>query len=326
MKQSAKHFFSTYFSPTFHGMTLRKWSILLRNNKIDFPYHFRLLPTTFKSLVNTFLAAIEKKKFEEQYKHIKIEPPIFILGHWRSGTTMLQNIFARDTRFAFPNLYQVTNPYTFLLSEETFITRLFSLLVPDNRLFDNVPFGLKSPHEDEFIAWHGSGLSPCLFWNFPKQSGKYDKYLSLKDCNHGEIENWRNEFLTFYKKLTFKYKKPLVLKSPTHTARLAELLSMFPQAKFIHIYRNPYRVYQSTKKLNAFILKISSFQRFNPDKIHRRIINQYMEMHDIYFEEKRVIPSENLIEVQFEAFEKNPLKTLEAVYKKLNLPDFNVIK
>ncbi len=328
MNLSLHQQFSNYLAPTFHGMTLGQWITILQDDKltIDWPYFYRLIPTTFKSFVNTVLSRIETQKYQDEIKDIKIKPPIFIIGHWRSGTTFLQHLLANDQRFAYPNLYQVTNPNTFLISEETIITRLFSYFVPKNRLFDDVPFGLKSPHEDEFIAWHASGLTPCMGWNFPNSAKYFDRYLSFKDCDTNELNQWRDDLIIFLKKLTYKYNKQIVLKSPTHTARISLLYDMFPKARFIHIYRNPYRVYQSTIKLHEFVYRISTFQKFNLAKIHSRILNLYNEMYDIYFEEKQILPNNQLIEIKYESFEKEPIKTLESVYSVLKLPDFKRTK
>lgn len=328
MEYSIRHQLSRYMAPTFHGMTLGRWYRLFKhkNIKIDFPYHYRLLPTTIKSMTNSVLSNIEYNKYHEKYESIEIKSPIFIIGHWRSGTTLLQNIVANDHRFSYPNLYQVSNPHTFLISEKTPVTRLFSCLVPKQRLFDKMPFGLKVPHEDEFIAWHGSGLSSCLSWNFPKLSNRFDRYLSLKNVDDEEIRQWKNDLITFLKKLTYKYNKPIVLKSPQHTARIQYLLQLFPDARFIHIYRNPYRVYQSTKKMNEFVLKLFAFQKYDLNKFHRRILDQYKEMYTIFFNEKKHIPNEQLIEIKFESFEKKPMELLKKIYQELDLPDYHEVK
>ncbi|MEJ2545734.1 MAG: sulfotransferase, partial [Calditrichaceae bacterium] len=161
---------------------MSQWYNILQNEKtsINWSYFYRVLPTTLKSLANSLLAQIEKQKYQTKYEKLTIKPPIFILGHWRSGTTLLQNILSNDYRFTSPNLYQTTNPKTFLVSEETVITKLFSYLVPKHRLFDHVPFGLKSPHEDEFIAWHSSGLTSYMGWNFPNAAKHFDRYLTFR--------------------------------------------------------------------------------------------------------------------------------------------------
>lgn len=328
MRHSLRQKFANYFGPVYHGMTLKQWLNIFTDKelKIDWPYWYRILPTTLKSMSNSLLRMIEQDKFAKQIENVSIAPPLIILGHWRSGTTLLQNIFARDERFAFPNLYQVLNPYTFLISEETLITRFFSLLIPRQRLFDKLPFSLKVPHEDEFIFWNSSGLSSYMTWNFPRSAPRFDKYLTFRKVSDPERELWKSDLVLFLKKLAFKYHKPLVLKSPQHTARIPLLLEIFPEAKFIHIYRDPYRIFQSTLKLNEFVLHISTFQKADSHKIKQRIINQYKEMYDCYFADRKLIPQGHLIEIQFEKFEANPLLELKRIYADLALPDFKDIE
>jgi len=328
MKISIRQKFANYFGPTYHGKTIRQWLKILSDKElsIDFPYWYRVPSTTIKSISNTILAKVESRNYAEEWSNIRVKSPLFILGHWRSGTTLLQNIFAKDFRFAYPNLYQVVNPLTFLISENSPLTKFFSLFVPKQRLFDKISFSLKVPHEDEFIAWHSSGLTSYMGWNFPKAADYFGNYLSFQNASEEEISTWKSELNNFLKKLTLKYNKPLVLKSPQHTCRIKLLLELFPDAKFIHIYRNPYQVFQSTIKLNEFVLKISSFQKYDLEDTKNCIFNQYKEMYDLFFEQKSLIPTGNLAELQFEEFEKQPLVELRRIYQDLKLPDFTKVE
>lgn len=328
MRYSFRQKFATFLGPVYQGMTLRQWLNILRDRElaIDWRCKHHILPTTMKSISNSLLAPIEQKKFSGPVQSVTITNPIFILGHWRSGTTLLHNLLAQDHRYAFPNLYQVLNPLTFLLSEETLITRLFSLIMPRQRLFDPMPFHLKIPHEDEFIFWHTSGLSSCMFWNFPRSGTRFDKYLSLRDVDDQELEIWKKDFIHFLKKVTFKYKKPLILKSPQHTARVRYLLELFPTAKFIHIYREPYRVFQSTEKLNRFVLGIASFQNYRFEDVQERILRQYREMYACYWDDRDRMAPGQLSEVQFEVLESNPLAEIERIYRELDLADFEEVR
>ncbi|WP_427846519.1 sulfotransferase [Aromatoleum aromaticum] len=54
--------------------------------------------------------ARETREFQARIRDVRIKPPIFVLGHWRSGTTHLHNLLSLDPQFAYPNFYQVTNP------------------------------------------------------------------------------------------------------------------------------------------------------------------------------------------------------------------------
>ena len=77
-------------------------------------------------------------------------------------------------------------------------------------------------------------------------------------------DGWKKEYLQTIKYITFKSKgKQLVLKSPPNTERICLLLQMFPQAKFIYIYRNPYHMYYSIKNMwKRAILAITAYRKF----------------------------------------------------------------
>jgi len=129
------------------------------------------------------------------------------------------------------------------------------------------------------------------------------------------------------KKITYKYKKKrILLKSLVNTARIKYLLEVFPDAKFIHIYRDPYKVYLSTWKLYKKILPIFSFQHITVEELDSMIITVYREMYKKYLAEKTLIPEGNLIEISYENFIENPMKTLKDIYQKLEIDGFNKAK
>ena len=99
---------------------------------------------------------------------IPVRRPVFILGHWRSGTTHLQYLLARDPRLAAPSTYDVCFPNS--LGAESWHGRLLSRFVPDRRLQDDMAFGMAVPNEDE-IALAALGLpSPYHLGAKPRTS------------------------------------------------------------------------------------------------------------------------------------------------------------
>ena len=96
------------------------------------------------------------------------------------------------------------------------------------------------PQEDEFAPCLMSLRSLYLGISFPRREDDYARYLDFRGVPQHEVDEWKSAFTGFLKKLTFKYDRPLVLKSPPHTARIRMLLEMFPDARFVHIHRHPY--------------------------------------------------------------------------------------
>jgi hypothetical protein len=111
----------------------------------------------------------EEVSYDENVRDVSVEPPLFILGIWRSGTTHLQNLFALDPRFATPNWFQVSYPHTFLRSERKF-SRVQGFFVPRERIQDKMRFGFELPGEDEFALCTLTQRSAMLSWVFPQRS------------------------------------------------------------------------------------------------------------------------------------------------------------
>ncbi len=312
---------------TLIGITFSKWIELLQENNFRFNIsrtHF-IAYLTLLSIRNSKLAKKEADQYGEAIANTQInKPPVFVLGHWRSGTTLLHNILSLDRQFAFPNLLQIYNPLSFFIVEERLAKRM-DLNKERKRPMDNVTVTPLSPGEEEFAISTLSLKSPLLAWNFPVNEQYYDRYLTFEHATEEDIQKWKTAYLYFLKKLTLRYEgKQLLLKSPPNTGRIKLLLEMFPNAKFIHIHRYPIHVLQSTIKLYQKTVSRFSFQKLpDTDTIINGIIQRYGQMYNAYFNDIPNIPSENYVEVAFEDLEKDFYGTVQYIYQSLGLSGFN---
>ena len=281
----------------------------------------RVLSICVQSLSNSLWAGLEKRRFERRVQSVSILPPLFILGHWRSGTTWLHEILARDERFGYANSYQVSFPHTFLSTEKC-NARLMAPFLPRRRPMDGMEMKFSSPQEDEFAICASTLESPCLAWVFPRQKQEFAKYLTLNSLSAEELAEWRDAFLWFLRKLQFQCNLLLVLKSPHHTARIRHLLKWFPEAKFVHIRRDPYRVIQSSLHTRRVLHGWHTLQCDSLEDVEAWTIQQYAEMHRAFFEQKESIPEGRFHEIPFEALEKDPIGEIGRLYRTLDLPDF----
>ncbi len=309
-----------------YGMTLSQWAALLRKHRfaIDPPYWPRAAFITTASFLTTVARPYEELRYGRHYRDIDIPPPLFILGHRRSGTTHLLNLLAVDRQFAYPNVFQALNPHIFLSTEG--ISKYARSLSPKTRIIDNMRLGLDVPFEDEFATCSLTLHSPYLSWALPGAAIHYDRYATFKDVPRHEVEQWKRGMLLFIKKLTWKYRKPLILKSPPHTGRIRLLLELFPNARFVHIHRNPYRVFQSTKRQTQVMSQASRLQRGNQHLINERIIEGYRQLYDAFFEQRDLIPAGHYHEVCFEALEQDRMDQIRQLYEALALPGFEEMK
>ncbi|MDJ0614352.1 MAG: sulfotransferase [Rhizobiaceae bacterium] len=311
------------------GITFGKWLRLLAENNmaISPTYFHRAAFITCASLVNSGFAAIEKLRFERKIQKVNIsDPPLFILGHWRSGTTLLHDLLAQDVeQFQFPNTYQVVNPLTFLTTENL-MTRLFPGLVPPRRPMDNMALSFQSPQEDEFAPLLMTLKSLYLGTSFPKRTAEYEKYLTFHYAEAREVDEWCDAFVYFCKKLSLQSDRSLLIKSPPHTARVRWLLRMFPDAKFIHIHRDPYRVFQSQRHFFDTAGWYTYLQRPNLETLDDEILQRYVTMYDAYFEDRKLIPDDRFHEIRFDDLEADTVQEIEKTYAALSLDGFPEFK
>jgi hypothetical protein len=329
IRASWRETFAMRFSPgAFSGQPLGDWLRVLRENhfSVQVPYWGRAAVITLGSFSNTMLRWWELLRFARKIGQAKYSPPLFILGIWRSGTTHLHNLLAVDHRFAYPNFYQVMFPHTFLSTERT-NAKLVGFFLPKTRPHDNVRLGIEEPQEDEFALCCLTRLSFLMTLAFPRRAQHYDRYLTFRGVSEVEIAEWKAALKGFVQKLSFKYRRPLVLKSPGHTGRIKMLLDVFPDAKFVHIHRNPYTVFQSAQHTVKKVLPWWAMQQSTIlEDLDARTIRQFKEVYDVFFEEKGLIPQDRFHEVRFESLEADPMGQVRRIYEALALPDFQDVE
>jgi hypothetical protein len=252
-------------------------------------------------------------------------PPLFILGHWRSGTTYLHNLITQDQRFGYPATYQTVVP-GLTLSFESFIKPIVASSLPPTRPQDNIALGADLPQEEEYAM---GNLSPYSFYNgwvFPKNMRRYYNYVCMEDVPPHAVAEWKKVYTYYLKKVSLYWGgRPLVLKNPANTARIRLLLDLFPEAKFVHIYRNPYHTFLSMQRMTRCEMSLYCVQNPPDDEyIERANAALYNALFKRYFEQKDLVPAGNLCEVRYEDLVAEPLATVRGIYAALDLPDFRV--
>lgn len=299
---------------------------LLLDNPIAEPsYRQKAFQIALLSLSGQPLSFVERLIFGNRIEQTEIvKPPIFILGHWRSGTTYLHRLMIQDRNCGYVSSLQVFLPQSFLLAAKFGKAKLYRAW-PKTRDMDNVSYSPDVPEEEEYALGNILPLSFYHCWYFPQNMRQIFDRSVLMELSPTELERWKKTFIQILKKATFvSGNKQLIVKNPANTARIKLLLSLFPNAKFIHIYRNPYDVFASTQNFYDKLLPKYSLQKIDRSKVTKSIFYMYRQTMEKYNAEKGSIPPNNLIEFRYEDFEKNELSYLKHFYEKFELPNFEL--
>lgn len=251
------------------------------------------------------------------------QDPVFVIGHWRSGTTHLHNILSQDPQWATPRHMHVFYSRTFFTLER--FKALFASRLPEERGYDRVKVGLDVPEEEEEALL---SYSPRSFYHsviFPRIADEFfPRYALLEDIDTEELVAWQEDYRWFLKKISLAFNgRPLLLKNPVNTCRIKALTQLFPQARFVHIHRNPYEVFESNIKMIQIHTQNMRLQQLMPlEELKKGILERYILMMQNYDRQSQALPSDRLVEVSFEQVRDRPLEALKHIYTQLNLLDF----
>ncbi len=255
-------------------------------------------------------------------------PPIFIVGYWRSGTTHLHNLLSQSDAFGYISPLATGLPWDIL----GLVRRLEPLLekaLPSDRYVDQVAVTPTSPQEDAIPLATMGAASYYHGLYFPRHFRHHFERGVFFDGDDGSAqEQWQRYQVQLLHKVSIHQQgKPLLIKNPVYTGHVAKLRELWPEARFIHIYRNPYVVFPSTRHFFLRLLPELALQTYDPVAmaalIEELILDSYPRLMATLQAESAFLPKNRFAEISFEALEQAPLDTLEQVYATLDLGDFD---
>ncbi len=310
--------------------TVRNWFRVARRfgREIDFAHYGTAASITAWTIGTIPLRLYEHVWYRRRVEQTKFsEPPVFVIGHWRSGTTNTQNLLLQDPQFSHLSLLHCAAPNGFLSIPKPLVQFVKNRL-PMSRPMDAVPVGLDKPMSEEFAMVGCSDLTHYLGYFFPQIIDETFRRTILFDgVTDSEIRRWKQSYLWLLKKVTFENGgKRLLLKNPHHTGRLKHILEIFPDARFIHVIRNPYIVHASTCKLMHKMCDRFSLQQYDKSKLDDAVLQRHKLIMDRFFADQHIIPKGNLVEIRHEDLVEDQIPVLEDVYQRLGLPGFEAAR
>ena len=318
-----------WYSPRFwHGMRPGTfWAMCARHgfriHPIRWPMVFLIgLITPFNTVMGLLQGWIYGKRIAEATLK---EPPVFIIGHWRSGTTYLHELMYLDERFVSPTTYQCFAPHHCLLTE-WWIASWLGWLLPKQRPMDNMAAGFDRPQEDEFALLTLGAPTPYVRMAFPNDPPPFNEFLDMQGCRPEDLARFEREMTRFVKLLTVVGDKRVLLKSPPHTGRVEVLSRLFPGARFIHIVRNPYSLFPSTTRLWQSLDEVQGLQLPRNANLDEYVFDCLSRMYSGYESQRQKLDPALVVDLRYEDLIADPVGEVAKLYDRLQLGDFGPVR
>ncbi len=287
----------------------------------------RLVVLVFFSALSTVLSLPERLAIAAwlhfRPRHVAPhEAPVFVLGYFRSGTTWLQTLLSLDPALRSPIWLEALSPHTFVVTWTVLRVLLapFLMLV---RIRAVSPLGATLPAEDDFALCNWARTSVIAGRAvLPGEQDFYNRFHDLERLTPDERARWEHHERAFVGKLMLTAGgRRLLLKSPSHTARVRHLKRLFPGAKFIFISRPPLAVFQSNIALIKGLQDTFRLTRpIDADAQEEMIVAEYLATMDRYLADRALIPPGDLAELRLQDLAADPVGEITRIYGALGLP------
>jgi omega-hydroxy-beta-dihydromenaquinone-9 sulfotransferase len=305
-------------------LTAAAWRQLRRNWRLP-PSSRVLLQSYVAAPLFSVLRSTQATLTGSRRREASLAGSVFVLGYWRSGTTLLHNYLCCDERFGYPSTYACMQPHHFVLTQGA------ALAGPQRsirRPMDGMEISPGSPQEDEFALLALGARSPYEALLTPSHLTEALALGDPRDLSAPEERQWRELFVEFLRSVSVvEGGRPLMLKSPPHGYRVASLRELLPDARFIVIVRSPETVFESAIRMWRSLFPIYALEPIPPEDHTREAVLEDR----LRFEAKLAaglagLPDDRLALVRYEDLVREPLQALGGLYEQLRLGDYSAVE
>jgi len=297
------------------GSHLGNFIRVIRSGRVEWKYSKRLVLSFLFCLVSTPFRWFDSLVLLFGSKP-KIEAPVFVVGHWRSGTTFLHHLLCLDPEAAYMTTYQAVFPHNLYTK---FIFKNFMRWgIPEIRPGDNVLLRVNDPQEDEFALGNRLYNFHYKFFYFPDQFEKcFEEAVGFSEGSDKE-KQWSEAYAKMLEGILHNSSgNQLYVKNPSNSGRIKSILKLFPDARFIRIDRHPIMVYLSSMTFFESIFPATQLQDLDSRAREEMIFRNYHLLMSKMDEDWDIIPKDQRMRVRFEEFEDEPMQTMERIRMKL---------
>lgn len=287
----------------------------------------RMLAIAVGGWISSPLAGAEWLQRRYQVDAVELDDePVFIIGHWRSGTTHLHNLMSLDPQFACLRMFEALAPDC-SVSTRRWLPTILGKTMPQKRPMDNMVWPMEAPQEEEIPLAKVTPYSWYLQFLFPKQAvAAFERYVLMNGAPTRAREEFKRKYLKLLKIAALHDGgNRMLLKNPVNTARIPLLLELFPKAKFVFIHRSPYEVFPSTVNLHRKILDLTALQNYTDEDIEQNVVTIYQRVVERYTRDAEMVPEGQLVEIGYRDLVDDPQGTLRHIYEAVAIDGFDFV-
>jgi hypothetical protein len=295
---------------------------VIKGYKIDLQYYPKFILSFIVSGIFRLMNLWERLIYRKEFKKIgSEEPPVLIIGFWRSGTTLLHSLMCQDPCAGYVTTFQAVFP-NLVLTRYKWMKRIANWALPKKRPFDSYPMDMDFPQEEEFGLMSLQPKSIYKIFYFPKDYNDiYKTDLYFERLSDASRKCWEKEYLNLIDRAMINTGgERYISKNPCNIFRIKTLIGLFPDARFIFIYRNPYTVVESVYRFVNAILPGSELQHLEGGIPREYFARLYKDSINEYMDAKEIIRPDNLMEIRYEEFKERPVEFLCDIYSRFNIP------
>ena len=306
------------------NLTAGAWRQLRRN------WRLRLSPmllwqTLAPGSMFSAMAGLQETVARDQLAKANYRNAVVVLGYWRSGTTLLHELLCLDAGYTYPTTHACMNPHHFLLTEASALARGGA---SGQRPMDEMEVRSSSPQEDEFALLSLGARSPYEALLIPKILPEALKLTDPRDLSPRDEKRWREVFLSFLAGVSARgMGRPMMLKSPTHGARIATLRELLPDARFVLIVRDPWTNFESVIRMWRKMFEMYAIESIPPDDdIREAVLADRPRFESKLASDAADLPKNRFTTISYESLIANPAEVIEQLYERLELGDFDTVR
>jgi hypothetical protein len=267
-------------------------------------------------LCNRLLLARDRKLYPEIAQQ-RVREPLFIVGLPRSGTTLLHMLLATDPAHRAPLTWEVMSPSPPTSEDRPkrirLATRNLAVLRWLAPTFESVhATGAELPQEcvslmsptfmsDQFDTMYNVPSYRAWFFNQDLRPAYEFHRRSLQQLQFRQsAERW-------------------ILKAPTHMFAAPALLSIYPDARFVQIHRDPMEAVASVSSLVTILRRVFS-NVVDPVQIGRDALTYWAQALKTFMHARDQLPPERVCDLRYDDVRRDPIAAAQRVYQYFGWP------